>query len=1070
METTPSDNDISRETMLRIQQDFLSAIISVTRKRKMKVIGNIRRLKKYLENQYLDFNFQIDGVSPLAQATVKFGVLEKLLQVERVDLNFRTCDGRTSLYSAIMLPQTDSMNLLMSKGAELEPKDNHGRTPLSLAAELGRIDHLKLLVESNVDINSTDERGWSPLFWAISSKQNHVVEYLLSRRGIAVGEKDVDGRTPFVIAAQAENAESLRLLTNVAATTKEYFNIEGSPLAWAILQKDITTVRICLQADCRLGIRQVSGRTPLSIATEVGSSDIARLLIETGANPNAADETTWPILKHLSFEGYMPSNSFLRYVDCSISNASPNSTGEKPLPLATETENIGVMKLLLEAGADVNTCDTAGLTALTWAVKRKLEPAVRLLLAYPETEVDCRDKHGRTPFSMAAQLGDVHILKKIAQRSPDTNTEDEHQRTPLILATKNKHESAAEVLLSLPETRIDHQDDQGRTAFSFAAENELVETMQMLLEKQADPHIVDSHGCTSFWWFLNARKQWLDSLENAKFAEVNPFRLQALVRALPTPNKQDPSGRNWFSWAASYGDEEIVEYFLLDDGKVDVNIRDNTQETFSKTPLLWALENEGKAMIELLKLRDHLSMHTIIEELHSPRKGHSENGDRKKKLFTLIKALANTGYNLNQPDSNGRTPLHLACLYEDEEVVLTLVRKADQNSKDHNAKIPLQYALAARNMKIVNLLLDARGAEISSISSQEWFNLRAERPSWVQITKRMQREGFDLELIDNPQCDWLPRARESRLCLCRTGSTWSRFPLHFGIHDIMMDHNTYLKHSHSEFGHRSFTHICVNFPIEEEEESARVRCPWGIAWISSKTTEGLADGFISTLPSACIPQNPADFVGQFLTCLYHEWKNFCTDASKRVEELRGDQVRKKGRSFNLVNRLAKNSQSRARLRQCLQSHVEQLRDMVNIDPSFNLEQKSRILAAIDDLAQVVTTKLDHLEQAIRELLQIELAWVSTNESASFKRLSWITFVFLPLMFVSSLFGMNVDLLQNNPDWKWYLLFGGLSLILTGTLWMASKFFPISFQKQLSRAPRKHSHKNGASSKATSNMC
>lgn len=81
--------------------------------------------------------------------------------------------------------------------------------------------------------------------------------------------------------------------------------------------------------------------------------------------------------------------------------------------------------------------------------------------------------------------------------------------------------------------------------------------------------------------------------------------------------------------------------------------------------------------------------------------------------------------------------------------------------------------------------------------------------------------------------------------------------------------------------------------------------------------------------------------------------------------------------------------------------------MVNIDPSFNLEQKSRILAAIDDLAQVVTTKLDHLEQAIRELLQIvclqpriliqkiklskqELAWVSTNESASFKRLSWIT--------------------------------------------------------------------------------
>lgn len=85
---------------------------------------------------------------------------------------------------------------------------------------------------------------------------------------------------------------------------------------------------------------------------------------------------------------------------------------------------------------------------------------------------------------------------------------------------------------------------------------------------------------------------------------------------------------------------------------------------------------------------------------------------------------------------------------------------------------------------------------------------------------------------------------------------------------------------------------------------------------------------------------------------------------------RGDQVKKKGRSFDLVDRLAKNSQSRACLRQSLQSHIEQLRDMVNINPSFNLEQKSRIIAAIDDLEQVVATKLDHLEQAIRELLQI----------------------------------------------------------------------------------------------------
>jgi hypothetical protein len=44
--------------------------------------------------------------------------------------------------------------------------------------------------------------------------------------------------------------------------------------------------------------------------------------------------------------------------------------------------------------------------------------------------------------------------------------------------------------------------------------------------------------------------------------------------------------------------------------------------------------------------------------------------------------------------------------------------------------------------------------------------------------------------------------------------------------------------------------------------------------------------------------------------------------------------------------------------------------MVTINASFDLRQKSQIIAAIDNLEQAVTTKLDHLEQAVRELLQI----------------------------------------------------------------------------------------------------
>ena len=39
--------------------------------------------------------------------------------------------------------------------------------------------------------------------------------------------------------------------------------------------------------------------------------------------------------------------------------------------------------------------------------------------------------------------------------------------------------------------------------------------------------------------------------------------------------------------------------------------------------------------------------------------------------------------------------------------------------------------------------------------------------------------------------------------------------------------------------------------------------------------------------------------------------------------------------------------------------------------------------------------------------------------------------------------MNVNLLQDSPDWRWYILFGCLSLVVTGVLWLISKCIPVS---------------------------
>jgi hypothetical protein len=38
--------------------------------------------------------------------------------------------------------------------------------------------------------------------------------------------------------------------------------------------------------------------------------------------------------------------------------------------------------------------------------------------------------------------------------------------------------------------------------------------------------------------------------------------------------------------------------------------------------------------------------------------------------------------------------------------------------------------------------------------------------------------------------------------------------------------------------------------------------------------------------------------------------------------------------------------------------------------------------------------------------------------------------------------MNVDLLKDNPDWRWYILFGGAFVVLTIAGWLFLRYNPV----------------------------
>ena len=69
--------------------------------------------------------------------------------------------------------------------------------------------------------------------------------------------------------------------------------------------------------------------------------------------------------------------------------------------------------------------------------------------------------------------------------------------------------------------------------------------------------------------------------------------------------------------------------------------------------------------------------------------------------------------------------------------------------------------------------------------------------------------------------------------------------------------------------------------------------------------------------------------------------------------------------------------------------------------------------------------------------------LSLELNASLWRLSWITFIFLPLTFLASFFGMNVDLFQNRPSTKWYFISAATLVNLHKSI-----FLPFSRQPNL----------------------
>jgi ankyrin repeat protein len=122
----------------------------------------------------------------------------------------------TPLHTAAAYGFSEGIQLLCSRGAKLDPKDEEEQTPLSRAAATGDETSVRLLIDYGARIHALDSLGRTPLCHAAESGSEAVVTLLVSR-GASVYHQDSLGRTPLSYAAQGGNEQVVKLLIREGA-------------------------------------------------------------------------------------------------------------------------------------------------------------------------------------------------------------------------------------------------------------------------------------------------------------------------------------------------------------------------------------------------------------------------------------------------------------------------------------------------------------------------------------------------------------------------------------------------------------------------------------------------------------------------------------------------------------------------------------------------------------------------------------------------------------------------------------------------------------------------------------